>query len=175
MPPPQRERKLSTSGDSLYQILGIDRNSTPAQIRRAYRKLALRHHPDKNPGDPTAAERFREICDAYNVLADEQKRDIYDRHGSFGLYIAQQLGARNSSLYFRLASPWCKAFAILCGLLTFCYCCCCCCCCFNFCCGACRPEELDDVASAEDLMTEDGAELRMDEPVLTQPNVLSEP
>lgn len=170
-----RDRKLSTSGESLYLTLGIDRDATSEQIRRAYRKLALRHHPDKNPGDPTAAERFGEISHAYNVLSDGEKRAIYDDHGSFGLFIAQQFGARNTDLYFRLTSPWAKAFAILCGLFTLCYCCCCCCCfCCNFCCGRCKPEDLTDVESAEDLSNEE-EDGRSDDPVLTQPRQLAEP
>jgi len=168
----QRERKYSRSGQSLYSILGVDRESTPEQIRRAYRKLALRHHPDKNPDDPTAAERFREISAAYNVLADGEKRAIYDQHGSLGLFVAQQFGPGSTDLYFRLTSPWCKALVLLCGLFTFCFCCCCCCCCCNFCCGACKPEDLDDVTSAEDLMTEEREEARMNEPVMAQPRQL---
>ncbi len=63
----------------LYEVLGIRRDATPAQIRRAYQKHARRLHPDLNPGDPIAAERFREVLGAFEVLADPRRRGQYDR------------------------------------------------------------------------------------------------
>ncbi len=64
-----------------YKILGVDRNASPEEIRKAYRKLALKYHPDRNPGDKAAEERFKEINEAYQVLSDPQKRAHYDRLG----------------------------------------------------------------------------------------------
>lgn len=64
-----------------YEILGVDRNATAEEIKRAYRKLALKYHPDKNPGDKEAEEKFKELGEAYEVLSDEQKRAAYDRFG----------------------------------------------------------------------------------------------
>ncbi|GAB4505562.1 MAG: DnaJ C-terminal domain-containing protein [Anaerolineales bacterium] len=65
-----------------YQILGVERNASAEDIRKAYRKLAMKYHPDRNPGDKQAEERFKEINEAYQVLNDPQKRAHYDRLGS---------------------------------------------------------------------------------------------
>lgn len=64
-----------------YKILGVERNASSDAIKRAYRKLALEYHPDRNPGDKSAEEKFKEINEAYQVLSDEQKRAHYDRLG----------------------------------------------------------------------------------------------
>ena len=68
-----------------YEILGVDRLATDQQIKSAYRKLALKHHPDRNPGDHKAEEAFKEAAEAYAVLADAQKRSLYDRFGHAGV------------------------------------------------------------------------------------------
>ncbi|NIW45547.1 MAG: DnaJ domain-containing protein [candidate division Zixibacteria bacterium] len=65
-----------------YQILGIDENASKDEIKKAYRKLAMQYHPDRNPGDAQAEERFKEINEAYQVLSDDDKRSHYDRLGS---------------------------------------------------------------------------------------------
>jgi curved DNA-binding protein len=65
-----------------YKILGVERKASADDIRKAYRKLAMQHHPDKNPGDKKAEEKFKEINEAYQVLGDEKKRAHYDRLGS---------------------------------------------------------------------------------------------
>ena len=64
-----------------YEVLGVARNATDQQIKSAYRKLAMKHHPDRNPGDKVAEEQFKEAAEAYAILADEQKRSAYDRFG----------------------------------------------------------------------------------------------
>ena len=68
-----------------YDILGVDRNATPEQIKANYRKLALKYHPDRNPGSKEAEESFKEAAEAYEVLRDTQKRNIYDHYGHEGL------------------------------------------------------------------------------------------
>jgi molecular chaperone DnaJ len=68
-----------------YEILGITKTATEADIKKAYRKMAVQHHPDKNPGDHTAEEKFKEAAEAYSVLSDAQKRAAYDRFGHAGV------------------------------------------------------------------------------------------
>lgn len=68
-----------------YEVLEVPREANPDEIKKAYRKKALKYHPDKNPGDPEAEKRFKEISEAYEVLSDEKKKQIYDRHGVDGL------------------------------------------------------------------------------------------
>jgi molecular chaperone DnaJ len=68
-----------------YEILGISKGATEAELKRAYRSLAVQHHPDKNPGDPHAEEKFKECAEAYAVLSDPQKRAAYDRFGHQGV------------------------------------------------------------------------------------------
>ena len=64
-----------------YEVLGVGRNADAAEIKRAYRKLAKKYHPDTNPNDTHAEERFKEISEAYDVLSDEEKRKMYDQFG----------------------------------------------------------------------------------------------
>src|SRR6266404_4279320 len=64
-----------------YEVLGLEKNAGPDEIKKAYRKLAVQHHPDKNSGDKTAEEKFKELGEAYEVLADPQKRAAYDQYG----------------------------------------------------------------------------------------------
>ena len=64
-----------------YEILGVERTAEEVEIKRSYRKLAIKYHPDRNPGNPAAAEKFKEISQAYEVLGDPEKRELYDRYG----------------------------------------------------------------------------------------------
>ncbi len=68
-----------------YAVLGVPRDAPEAEIKKAYRKLAMQHHPDRNNGDKAAEEKFKEITEAYDVLADAEKRTAYDRFGEAGV------------------------------------------------------------------------------------------
>ncbi|MBT8496190.1 MAG: DnaJ domain-containing protein, partial [Deltaproteobacteria bacterium] len=68
-----------------YEVLGVARDAGDSEIKRAYRKLAMEHHPDRNPDDPEAEEKFKEASNAYKVLSDPEQRARYDRFGPDGL------------------------------------------------------------------------------------------
>src|SRR5688572_2039597 len=64
-----------------YEVLGVSRDAAASEIKKAYRKLAMDHHPDRNPGDKHAEERFKELAEAYSVLCEPDKRRLYDQYG----------------------------------------------------------------------------------------------
>lgn len=68
-----------------YELLGVERNASSEEIKKAYRKLALKYHPDRNPGDKSSEEKFKEIAEAYEVLSDPQKKTTYDQFGHAGI------------------------------------------------------------------------------------------
>lgn len=76
-----------------YNILGLNRGASADEIKKAYRKAALKYHPDKNPGDPSAEKKFKEISEAYEVLSDDKKRQIYDQYGADALRGGMGAGA----------------------------------------------------------------------------------
>src|SRR5437763_4202897 len=71
----------TTKKRDYYEVLGIGRNASEEEVKRAYRKLAVKFHPDKNPDDPHAEEKFKELGEAYDVLMDPNKRASYDQFG----------------------------------------------------------------------------------------------
>lgn len=75
--------------EDLYNVLGVQKNATQDEIKSAYRKLAMKYHPDRNPGDKAAEEKFKNITAAYDVLGDETKRRQYDEFGAYGAYDSQ--------------------------------------------------------------------------------------
>ncbi|PYS83468.1 MAG: molecular chaperone DnaJ [Acidobacteria bacterium] len=74
--------------EDFYQILGVKRDAKPEEIKKAYRRLARKHHPDVNPGDKAAEERFKRITEAHEVLSDPKKRKVYDRFGQYSDQLA---------------------------------------------------------------------------------------
>ncbi|XP_068312170.1 dnaJ protein ERDJ3B-like [Pyrus communis] len=85
---------IAAAGKSYYEILQVPKGASDEQIKRAYRKLALKYHPDKNPGNEEANKRFADINNAYEVLSDSEKRSIYDRYGEEGLKQHAATGGR---------------------------------------------------------------------------------
>jgi molecular chaperone DnaJ len=80
------------SKQDYYKVLDLPRNAGEADIRKSYRRLAMRHHPDRNPGDKDAEEKFKEAKEAYEILSDAQKRALYDQHGHAGIEASRQGG-----------------------------------------------------------------------------------
>ena len=72
---------MATTKRDYYQVLGVERNASPEDVKKAYRKLAVKYHPDKNPGDKSAEDKFKELGEAYEVLSNVDKRAAYDRYG----------------------------------------------------------------------------------------------
>ncbi|MDR3634828.1 MAG: molecular chaperone DnaJ [Isosphaeraceae bacterium] len=76
---------MATTKRDYYDVLGVKRDATQEDIKKSYRQLALKNHPDKNPGDAEAEKRFKEAAEAYEILSDKEKRQRYDRYGHAGL------------------------------------------------------------------------------------------
>jgi len=145
-------RRYSKSGESLYLLLDIPKESTSQDIKKKYRKLALKYHPDKNPNNPEAEEMFKKINHAHSILSDEKKKNIYDKHGSFGLYLADQFGDEFVDTFMTMSSKWFQCFIVSVFCLSGCCCgCFCCFCCFCMCCGKCKPKIDEDEESVPDL------------------------
>ena len=81
-----------------YEVLGVSKNATTDELKRAYRSQAMKYHPDRNPNNPEAEAKFKEINEAYDVLKDEQKRAAYDRYGKQAFQNGPAAGRKHSSL-----------------------------------------------------------------------------
>ena len=92
-----------------YEVLGVQRGATDQEIKSAYRKLALQFHPDRNPNNPDAEEKFKECSEAYAVLADAEKRGMYDRFGHAGVGGGAAGGGFDPTVFqdfSEFAKPW---------------------------------------------------------------------
>jgi len=85
---------MSVTQRDYYDILGVPRNASPEELKRAYRKKALKYHPDRNPGDSDAEHKFKEAAEAFEVLTDAEKRQLYDAYGHEGLKGVRMRGFR---------------------------------------------------------------------------------
>lgn len=83
-------------GNDYYKVLGLARNASADDIKKAYRRLARRYHPDVNPGDKESEERFKQVSEAFDILSDPKKREVYDR---FGYYSEHAAGAQAGSVF----------------------------------------------------------------------------
>src|SRR5262249_48101392 len=91
-PPGAGEGGEGVSKRDYYEVLGVSRTATDGDIKSSYRKLAMRYHPDRNPGDQAAEDKFKEAAEAYAILADAEKRSLYDRFGHAGVKSAAGAG-----------------------------------------------------------------------------------
>jgi len=99
--PPVRTLQKAMQGPDYYKLLGVPRNAKPDDIKKAYRKLARQYHPDVNPGNATSENRFKEISEAFEVLSDPKKREIYDSYGYYSEQAASA-GARGPIFDFAI-------------------------------------------------------------------------
>ena len=76
---------MATSKRDFYEVLGVGKNASDEDLKKAYRKLAMKHHPDRNPDNPGAEAKFKEAKEAYEMLSDPQKRAAYDQYGHAGV------------------------------------------------------------------------------------------
>ncbi|CAK5074879.1 unnamed protein product [Meloidogyne enterolobii] len=158
-----------TKKGNLYEILGLTKNATDDDIKRAYRRLALKYHPDKNQNNEDFNKKFQEINYANTILSNPSKRRIYDEYGDMGLKMADQLGEEHINIMLK---PWLKwLFCSICFLTCGCFFCCCCCCfCFNGCCNCCcgkyKPKRMDG-SNPFDLSS------NSEDPISTQPQQTS--
>src|SRR2546430_3141748 len=96
-----------------YEVLGLNRDAPEENIKKAYRRLAMKHHPDRNPDNPKAEEHFKEAKEAYEMLSDAGKRSAYDRYGHAGVDAsAAAAGARGGEQNF---SNFAEAFGDIFG------------------------------------------------------------
>src|SRR5690242_8018045 len=82
-----------------YEVLGLERTATAEEVKKAYRQLAVKCHPDKNPGDKTAEEKFKELSEAYEVLSEPQKRAAYDQYGHAAFDPRMRSGGRGGGFH----------------------------------------------------------------------------
>src|ERR1700751_6369607 len=93
-----------------YEILGVSKSASPDELKKAYRKLAMKHHPDRNPSDKSAEQKFKEINEAYDILKDDQKRAAYDRFGHAAFEQSGGGGPGGFGFFGGVAGIFCEMF-----------------------------------------------------------------
>src|SRR6266540_6149994 len=83
-----------------YEVLGVERNASEEEIKKAYRKLAVKYHPDKNPGDKASEDKFKELGEAYEALSNPQQRAAYDQYGHAAFDPRARAGGRSLGVGF---------------------------------------------------------------------------
>ena len=106
---------MSSTKRDYYDVLGISRDADAAAIKRAYRKLAKKYHPDSNPGDKTAEQMFKDVNEAYDVLSDPKKKKLYDQFGHAAFENGGAGGAGGMRLHFQSGGGSAAALACLSG------------------------------------------------------------
>merc|ERR1711963_918101 len=96
-----RKNTTDKMGVDYYSILNLTRSASDADIKRNYRKLSLKHHPEKNSDDQAAADKFMQVAEAYDVLSDPRKRAVYDQFGEEGLKNGVPAGSGESGAWTR--------------------------------------------------------------------------
>src|SRR5262245_16708857 len=89
-----------------YEILGVKRDAKPEEIKKAYRRLARKYHPDVNPGDKAAEDRFKQMSEAFDVLSDPKKRKVYDRFGQYSDNLANAAEAGGARSAYTRDAPF---------------------------------------------------------------------
>ena len=97
--PHQAEVSSHAVAGDYHKILDVSRDASEEELKKSYRKLALKYHPDRNPNDPMAEKKFRKVTEAYNVLRDPEKRSLYDRYDHDGLQDAGFQGFGDNEMY----------------------------------------------------------------------------
>src|ERR1044072_8359837 len=87
--------------EDFYKILGVKKDAKPDEIKKAYRRLARKYHPDVNPGDKAAEDRFKQMSEAFDVLSDPKKRKVYDRFGQYSDNLANATEAGSGAGFGR--------------------------------------------------------------------------
>ncbi len=94
-----------------YEVLGVERTASAEEVRKAYKREALKHHPDRNPGDATAEAKFKAVNEAYQVLSDDEKRQIYDQFGHAGLEGGGMGGGDPSDVFAHMQDLFAEMFS----------------------------------------------------------------
>ena len=95
------DSEISEKKENLYSLLNLDKNATKSQIKKSYRELVFKYHPDKNKNDPEAAEKFSNIARAYKILSNDETRKVYDETGEYDLENQPPIDITNTLNYFR--------------------------------------------------------------------------